>query len=688
MQRVALLLVVLMMVPVPVIAQEVQDLAVDPVLVWEDPVGDTQRGAAAGPFSGELADLVSLSVWEDEGHVAIQVGLASLDGSAEVGTASVSGSIQVPILRGEREWLLEMSGWAEGWTGSLQRDFGPTGRSFTSIEVEVDVEANTVTGIINRFRLHDHEDRALTRGTEFVLGQARIEQGAPSVSIAGAPSQYQDAANETQSVDFMPDAVTTQTIRSVFGPPQEGPIWLTSHHPIRASNGEETTYLYTVNLTALGDVGDAPSLRFLPSRVPSGYEVRLPIQGMEWEGDTSIPVLLSVPARHEHGGVESFFLIMEGEGLHSEIELGVAYADPALWSGHHNTVRIYGGGSNTICLTGDCVGGPVTSGSYPLLTTEEDPEWASQYPMRASNSGTGGDLDGSVRTHFGWDGFLRGGMSLGLDFKEGGAGSMEFLMEFPVDILEGYLEVQLAHVVGAKETVITHVITEPQTLTGRMPFLLELPLEEGVDRFEADPNARITFELTVFGLGLFDSIVDVARTSPILVSGGTLTMPLVDYHDEVDDLVATVSPISMVLDASVKQGNAESLLAFPLQVQNRGSASANLRLEIHGDDSWLEEGDSFRFSVPAGGSVKQLVPIHVPRETAEETNQVFTLELYQGNKLLDLTQIRVDVVAEAVQDDEALFVEFQVLQENRDTPLVGMPFLVGLLAAVVIRKRR
>lgn len=526
--------------------------------------------------------------------------------------------------------------------------------------------------------------------------------------------------------DQMPDGgVGTGSFTVKFGVEQVGDIRLDSPLRFRASNGGNSdTIVYQVEIQNLGEA--AHRLHLSVSGGPPGWKISLPTHYVDIEPDSKllIPVLLQTPSGHTHGTTGKFLVEAHSETDGTSvgrIEMGLRYSDPPQPAGHHPKLWFH-----TRNMLDDQVAqalGTVLSfdGVENYMNARdpkdeaEDEELVS-YGYQARN---GFDTDINDPTGMGpkqtwqWRIDLSPSLLLGLDVDVAHLGSVSIPIAATIlPLVDAKLDGALIHYNGDHSF---------DPFSGSGPFNRPQGTPTTVGTFHADvgtinPQSGLTVQADFVPAAKADYIpfmdgsslvlyVNLTSTyiqifsglgpnpGPTMTPGGSMVLPLLEYHDPVSDIFASASAITFLaegaMDRIVNPGDA---VLFNLTLANDGETEASLALNLTGENAaWARMFAGPEVTVAAGQKAKVPLAVRVP-ETAQQGD---TADLViQAVNPVDPTMrslahvfVTVDKETEHASDAAAVELLEAEHQPAKNTP-AGNLVLVGLGLLVLALTRR
>lgn len=714
------------------------------VALLEDAPGDMQLVAAgnpAGPPAGRFAatDLVALNVEESLTDLTFRLTVANLAVTPEA-----------PFIEGTRYHiefahervvyrvlLFRMTNGQEADYFGRLYVFDKGRDAFSPLEalaVSPDPSSNTISAAVPRILLLDRQGAAPFPGR--ILTGFHAESS--SVSLSDRPLWLGPAGSQemppTGVRDAMPNTGNgTLDLAIQLGLQQTGAARLKADVPTRASNGEATTFVYAVNATNLG-----PKQRFNLDvvGVPATWQVDLPSDLVEIPANTTVtlPVLVSMPFAHQHGTLQGFTLEMSGTERPEDVgrvQLGVRFVNPPQPAGHHDTQYLHAFAPEG---SGDPASDPFTTAFTTLfgfdpnqmyfntLTPDEDPNDAKIPVGGFSVSSNNGGMPGvPPQTTYTWTVPLSPGLALGLDFDPLREGNIRVAVNTVLPMTGAVLTGRVVHTVpdarncdggfgrdrddcrfddfffgaGAHITAATIGPSSPQDVgaqTNNAQFTAPIKSTPAGDYIPFHPDATLGLMLN-----LTFTIVDpfIGPDTAPKISGGELVLPLLEYHDPVDQVFSSLSTLMIeVRGEQQRLLNPGKVALFDLELMNHGEGTASYDLELSGPNShWAQILGDRRVTISGGASRTLGVAITAPPKAIDGDTADLVLAAVDTRDPAARTLARlvaqVDVDAEH-PDDSALVPGLESRLTAKDSPGAGLPVLVlalAALAAVALRRR-
>jgi hypothetical protein len=710
-----------------------------PKPVLEDAAGDLAAivgGAPAGNPLGRFAaaDLTGLSVLEAKDDITFLLAVASLTASPEAPLAESSvytvdfayadNLFRVQFLRQVSDHA-SYSGRAYLYDAGRQR-FSP----IDQVPVSADPATNTLSATVPRSILLDKDGaapfpgRALTgfHAASAALSTSRL--GAIGLGPGGAvPVPYSGVR------DAMPDQGNGSVDYPIqLGTAQSGDARLSSDTPTRASNGEATTMVFTVNATNLG-AKQRFSLRAVG--VPANWQVDLPSDLLEVpEASTlAFPVLVSQPFAHQHGSFLGFTVEMAGLDDPTDVgrvQLGVRYVSPPQPAGHHDTVFLHTLANEDMDPTQAAVFGTLfgfepASLYFNTLPPEED-ENDARTPVGGMAAGFRQGVP--PLQEYTWVVPLSPGLQMGLDFDLARQGLLRVAMDNALPMQGASVHGRIVHTVpdgrncggdfpgpgggrdrctmddflfgaGAHATAAVLAPTAPRDVgPGSRGTMFELPVAAtpagDYIPFHPDASLALQLNLTMVRADGWFGPKDLPK-----VSGGEMVLPLIEYHDPVDQVFSSLSSLMIAVQGEQQRMvNPGRTAVFDLELMNHGPEAASYDLEITGAAaSWAQILGDRRVTLEAGSARPLGVAVTAPASAAdgEQADLVLAAVDTRDPSARTLARLLTTVDTDAEHPDDSARVPGLASQlSGKEAP--GVPALAALLGlaalAAAFRRRQ
>jgi len=512
--------------------------------------------------------------------------------------------------------------------------------------------------------------------------------------------------------DRMPDTGEGAVpVPVVFGIAQTGHARLESLEPFRASNGEATTFVFTVTARNIGQ--EEGRFDLAAPQVPSGWDVRTPgTITLPAGGSQDVPVVVRTPFAHAHGSRAAFVLEMTSQadpGSVGRIELGVYYPAIPQPAGHHDTLYLHSidYGEDPLGLAfatvfGTVFGQDAQHVAYMNAAEEDGVDAGTPVGGRHCGMSTGGN--DTVTSEYCWTIPLSPGLQMGLDFDLTRTGSITVpigsVLPLPAARIHGEVYYLAPLEEGEfdfgrfnRETTVLATIETSEAqevgVDGEAVFEADIvPTPEG-DLIPYQRGGVLALDL-VLATARPDNFFLGPRVYPELRPGGTLDLPLLEYEDPVDEAFALAGDI--VLEAVGEQEkavNPDKTVVFEAMLRNEGGLEDTFRLALVGSNqAWGRIVGPEKVAVAAGEESLVTVAVTVPPDAVHGDRADLVLEA-AGSHSIDaraLLRLVAKVDTETDLPDEAEAVLAVEAAHAKDTP--GPALALAALAILGLAARR
>ncbi len=545
-------------------------------------------------------------------------------------------------------------------------------------------------------------------GAKPFLGRSLSD--AVATSMAAVSGVYFSLTEDPARVDFpviigdrMPDSGTGAPIPVQVGLAQTGSARLSTDRPMRASNGEATTFIYSITATNVGDKTELFELEAMGA--PSTWSVLLPVSAVELDAGQSrdIPVLVSTPFRHLHGAEQTFHVHMTSANDRSSVgrlEIGVIFNEIPQPAGHHSQIWFHSRASEDLFQTTLGQVFPGNDGAV-YMNAREDDENDARVAISGLNWGTSFDPEPVGQSRWFLD--LDPGLLMGLDFDMDRLGSVVAPIKAGAGLTGAQLQGRLVLLGAPSEdenfnnfpygdrtlTVLANLTTDApvDVSAGAVhEFTATLTPQPEADYIPYDPANNMVLELR---LSMRQARTFTTADAPYLEPGGSAVLPLLEYHDPVDDVFDSLDgPILRAAGAQQRLLNPGSTAIFDVEVENARDQGATYKLSLSGARSeWASVVGSGRLKMTPEGTASIQVAVQVPGDARDGdlVDLVLSAEDQQDPTIRGLIRLFVEVDTEAEHDDDGAAPAADVV---KDAPGLSVATLVVLAGALVALRRR
>ncbi|HLE46681.1 MAG TPA: FixG Ig-like domain-containing protein [Candidatus Thermoplasmatota archaeon] len=532
----------------------------------------------------------------------------------------------------------------------------------------------------------------------------------PGTELKGVYAFVQQFAGAHSLVDRAPDGGGGPPFHAEIGElDQHGRIFLSTQLPIRASNGESTTMVYSAKVTNRADADDVVTLDV--TDLDPDWRARVPARVKVGAGNSvDIPVILSMNFTHDHGVTKMFKLTARSTtrpGEFATLPFGVHWLEVPQPAGHHDKLWIHS-------LPADLQPGiplPITRQIGWLNALAQDPNpLADDAPIAGTSSfPLAGGLGASASTDVSWAFTLKPELKIGLHLDGSAKGSFATRLRSTLPATTATLSAELFYCdpegktpgratwrCGDRGTLV--IVLQGQSRPTQLPangetaFELELAPNTTAEFAHYKPGAQ-------FGM-LLRLRADVPQSASLLVvrpavelipKASLITMPLHEYHDPVDQAFEDIGTLRLdALDPHEKQVNPGRAAAFRFDITNQASREQRIRASVEGINSeWSTIHGDDEFTLEPNGKRQATVLVQVPEDglPGERAELFFVAENTNDPSVVALARIRASVVSVEAADvsNEASIL---ATEDRGKTPGWGAAFALSALALALIRRRR
>ena len=674
-------------------AAQAQDL----VPLLSDPAGDVRVNLAGAPAVSDLAavyssaDLVGLAITETRSEFVFTFTVDDLK-PADQETAPEGFSMSAFFTHNGREFRLEagrgVAGLGTVFYGYVDARDAPTADwsrlLYTLEDLQPDFTADTLAFPVQRDLLADADGAAPFPGRSLEAIHARSGSSLRDTPLLTADDPIPEVVYPAAAADDMPDDASAAASYAVrLGVAQTGHAFLSSDLPFRASNGEATTYILNATASNLGDAAD--TFTFSVSGASSRVTVVVPIQVLALEAGATrdVPVLVTVPFGHDHGDVESFILEMTSEtdaGSVGRLEMGIRFLAVAQPAGHHDTLYLHSGAPKFSI-------GPVLQFQQGFLSTLEDDPAATGANHYSSG---GGAFVGGWAYYFQYN--LQPALQVGLDLDLLRTGRLALPVGTTEPLLATTVEGNVYVWSPEDQQATTVAVLQPSEpvdieANGQHLFDLEFEVDEDADRVPYQKGNQLYLNLRITTLSGAPTL-GLADAGAYIAPGGSLKLPLNEWHDPVDDVLASLAgPGLSPLGAQERMVNPGEAVIFEVSIANPSDDSALMLLEVSGPNAAWASLPATRVEVPAHDVAKASIVVRAPADAVSGERADLVLQAYSKEDPTARGLLRFVTLVDTGADHPDDTVAAQGL-EQKDSPGAGVAAVVLLLALVVASLRR
>jgi hypothetical protein len=487
--------------------------------------------------------------------------------------------------------------------------------------------------------------------------------------------------------DDMPDdRAQAASLPVLIGLRQTGHARLTSLEPFRASNGEATTILYKV--LGHNDGPAADRFEVTASSVPHGYTLTLPVPVVDIPSASSaeIPVMLTMPFGHQHGGSASALLEMRSltdDASVGRMEIGVRYLAIPQPAGHHDTVYLHKAAN---------IGGLGPAFGYRtgyINTLEEDPaDTHEKYGASSIYIEQGGRLG----AHFLYP--LRPGLSMGLDVDPANVGHLRVPIGTTAPMrgttvsASLFVSPGLDYPDGEPIMLATMPETTPEDVMPKSEVLIEGDLVPVADAGQV-PYTRgqdLWLEVVVMTTGqTFSSMDEGVYIAP----GGSARLPLREWHDAVDEVLAALDgPGLSPLGPQERLVNPGKGAVFPVSVANPLDHAVEVQFEVTGPHAEWATLSTTTLTAPAHGVAQASVVVRVPAGTADGERADLVLQAFAHDDPTARGLLRLVAESDTDADHPDDLATLGTSEKKSPGPATALTGLTVLGVAVALARRR
>lgn len=644
--------------------------------VLTDPDSDSELRPNGLPTSSSLPlpvaansniDLASLMVTEVEGSFTFTVVLHPSAGQEGLGP----GAVSIQFDDNGETYLLKFNPETDlgGAAGFYSRD-SATGalRLITPVPKQLSPDGLQLTAVVDRAFVLD------VNGAPAFAGQklTAFKVTAMGATISLPQNQRVD------TIDEMPDGEPIGEFAVSMGLQSTGRLRLYSPSPSRASNGEATTYLFPVILANDGDKEATYSLSI--DRKPANWDVRIQRTNLALAAGelAEFPVLVTLPFAHQHGGLETVRLRAEDQANpaeHAYLDLAVRFHEVPQPAGHHDQLYLHTKPSSLAAATDPLF---FDAGTQIYLNTlESDPE-DKQVPATAQTMAT-------VDFYHTWDAILDPSLRMGLDFDLNRTGELKLTIAAKAPII-GELRGYIDRIKDSQALRLGNFTGIPVSIqpTQTQSYSLEFVPSQESDLVPFDGISSLVMHLVI---DQGRPVTFLTSEAPQLLPGGTLSLPLNEYHDPIDPVLLEASQLKIAVKEQEKRLPPGAIGVYEYTLTNQGEENQVIALTAIGMNSaWVDVIGSREIRLGPNENYRGAIAIIVPENAANTDVANIILEASTPTGAPALARIVAIVDPSSQTNDADIYARLN--QGERDTPPPPFYYLVISLAFVAIVRRR
>ncbi|HEX9816328.1 MAG TPA: hypothetical protein VGB18_05060, partial [Candidatus Thermoplasmatota archaeon] len=540
----------------------------------------------------------------------------------------------------------------------------------------VNPETKTLQFAISRQRLTNESEYPFGPGLEIAELRADTAMAAepiPNLLLVDPRSQARDRA---------PDEGFLETYRSsLSNSTGAGGLELIALEPLRISNGESTTLVYPLTINNIENRETTALLTI--ENTEKNFDVRVPSR-LTVPATESIrfPVILSMGFEHRHGQIGSFKVRAEDAidpGRWSEVTLGVYWLDTPQPAGHHDRLWLHSGGG---------AGSFGSSNSIPY-SCDTIAVWMNPLAKETGEGVTDAPVPGCSRLiqarsfppvpetpdefRIQWFVPLQPELAIGLDFDLARTGQFNVAINPGAPAGIGALHMDLLHRNPAQPDPdfykpgdcpgtwikLASQFAQFRALTygTPAPFDFDFELLQGADYLPYQKHADLALLLTL----VTDRpqhppnyASEDVRTASLIVEGAELVLPLVEYHDPIDQLFQNVGTLSLTpLSPFEKLVNPGRKTLFHFQLASTAPEDQTVQVSLEGpNQEWAVFHQSQEQRLRPGEKRNLTLAIEAPVDASDtERAELFLIaENLADPNVVAVSRLRATVVDQAKQD--------------------------------------
>ncbi len=560
--------------------------------------------------------------------------------------------------------------------------------------IDLDFENNQILFTVDRSHIRDHNEAPLGKG-EFLsqfwgysrsLGWFGIQ--APPINnfvVEAGPPAYSDEAPDFGSKGGLYQTVAGRQLH-------KGLLLAASEDPVRWTNGEATTFVYYVRVFNEGSTD--LSIKLSHEGADPSWQVafsdRLKIPA---HSSINVTFHVGIPFGHFHGKLHDFIVTFAtDDGAHwAKQPLAVYWPVIPQPAGHHPMLWLhskYQPREAPFENLGDAVHGWFSAADADTEVFDE------QVPIRADRI-DGPAADG--RSVAKWTFKLEPTLRMGLDFLLDQQGTGEVVLNFPVQVQDPVLQLDIVHlnkrtIIPKQTLAITASSSLPGAQNGEVTFdFPELSAQAQADLIKHAVRADLEFRFNLTGtmLGAGGENPDT-YTPTIIPSKTTLNLPLREYHDPLDTVFVTDASVKVRVgpEGQEKQVNPGKQVVFTFELFYHGTFRSGFDIQLSGINSqWARVLGDAHFEMDPGSTREVAIAVQPPANAVNGDYADVTIKAVGSvNAAVQAgIVVRADVVGnrQLADDAELAKEKEQLLSTPVDDSAVVWPWFVFVPLAII-----
>ncbi len=673
------------------------------VVLVEDPSGDQRLSMPDGRFriptagTFQHADLVEAGVWQESAtELVLFARPASLSAQSEHNVPYGDPEYDIRFSHGLQGYRVLVKVFLENQGTALFGDPETVATLEKELEEDVfvaladvasvvDVDEGVILTTVPRSAIRDHNEAAAGRNatlTDFsaqarAMGWFSMPIGGTSPPIVVGPLMAHDRAPDSYFEDASYEMKTGATL-------SRGELLAGTSDPVRWTNGEATTFVYTIRLTNLGA---QKIVSVAPVDVPGHWQVAFSDR-YTVPANTHINVTfhVAIPFAHSHGLFEEFGLQFTSvdAGHEATARMGVYWPLVPQPAGHHDHLWLHSvaqAATNPFQIDANEVHG------WFNAAKQDERDTATPIPPDFIALPD----DGTMQAH--WRLLLEPSLRMGLDFLLEKVGEGTMTLQFPIPVSDPTLTFELRHydrrfIVPRVTTLVVAEATHTGQASGTIPFVFEsLAPRDAADLIRYLPAADLELNLTLTGVipGLgFENPSAIAPS--LLPDQSEFTLPLLEYHDPLEATFFTDASarITVGTQGQEREVNPGEQVVYNMTLHYNGVFATDFVIELTGHQDWAVPLGDARFTMEPGTAREVAIAVQPPLNAPEGTFDTTIRLVSTTNAAVEAGMVvRTTVVHGADVPDETALATEKALGLTSKPPKDGFPWLWVILPIVL-----